>query len=787
MSEIILDPGEEFLSNDPTVLKDPLLLTPSETKQIEQVASGASRGVKVAVGLGAAYLVYRQVMSRRMREETRKMGPDASPSALMSAASAVWNAFVPKWVSMTAPYFTVGYIEGVRASRSGEVPPQYLARVAKSYAKELGDHINEVSADAMVSGFQAQVNRKVPRAMASRRVADAYGITRRGMNTLVNVWTAEEAKKYTDKEIPSVKEDRAKYFIEAQNKLRARQVGDNEAWTAHTQGKQMVWMYGVDKGVLPRNARRVWITAADEKVCPSCGPMDGKSAPVGRKFSTASGSVWTPPLHVNCRCDVVLDLTSHVDIQAELTQLLEEESSVTKAAPGDPFDRDNKGRFAAQEARKFVPVQRPVELTQADRNKLRQERKAKEAKPKDLFAPKSNDLFRGEKKDLLRGRGKDLLAGREGDLLAGEALPTRDISAKDPLKGSRDLFTTADPIAAARAFQQTDLFKRRQEGFFNKIDVLASRPRPPLRPVRDWERYHVPLIALLEPKFASDYLYDDDDDFDNATSYEDMSMGMEDYEVVDVKPSTRFFEWHPYDSGPDKYEHPVMKHLNVYWLKVISKEVTAYERMGEDNWARIKGSDNQSYIVDPKAYGAVLASLVFDSNTGDDAYTSNSHVWLTPEGYEVEPWKGADVVHQMPWETAGVAEKLIRQGHNPWDWIDTHTPTLMITDWVNTMEAVHHPNAGSFAGWEMGAFENPGRFDIESLHEDWAEDFMDPDGHYDGTAEGGKRDRANQMSHLPVVIAQGTPHVLAGESGERDLDQEMHRGDNPWEIWGDDK
>ena len=44
-----------------------------------------------------------------------------------------------------------------------------------------------------------------------------------------------------------------------------------------------------------------WLTASDERVCPECGPIDG------RVWETGSGVY--PPLHVNCRCARVLAWT----------------------------------------------------------------------------------------------------------------------------------------------------------------------------------------------------------------------------------------------------------------------------------------------------------------------------------------------------------------------------------------------------------------------------------------------------------------------------------------------
>ena len=43
--------------------------------------------------------------------------------------------------------------------------------------------------------------------------------------------------------------------------------------------------------------QEVWRTAADERVCPICGPLNGKRVPVGESWDGLR-----PPAHPNCRC-----------------------------------------------------------------------------------------------------------------------------------------------------------------------------------------------------------------------------------------------------------------------------------------------------------------------------------------------------------------------------------------------------------------------------------------------------------------------------------------------------
>lgn len=340
MTAVFADPYEEFLAQDPTILREPELTQ-------EQAVNQGHGWVAPALGIGAAYLVYRSYMSRRMKTESQKLGMQLSKSALRLVGGSIWFGFAPRWVTMTAPYLAAGYYEGARQASAHQVPQQLLQGIAQDYARELGNQLNETSMDAVLSGYQAQVNRKVPPIQAAQRVSDAYGVTQRPMNTLVNVWTGQDAKVLSDQTLPSPKEERAKMIINAQNAQRARTIGEHEAFAARTQGKQVVWMYGVEHGIIPTTAVRRWVTAADEKVCPVCGPMDGKESPVSEKFDTKAGKLWTPPMHVNCRCDLLLD----VDPIDELNALMDEQS-VAKAMGQDRYDRSSNGRFARTESRR---------------------------------------------------------------------------------------------------------------------------------------------------------------------------------------------------------------------------------------------------------------------------------------------------------------------------------------------------------------------------------------------------------------------------------------------------
>lgn len=51
-----------------------------------------------------------------------------------------------------------------------------------------------------------------------------------------------------------------------------------------------------------------WITQNDDKVCPICLPLEGKTVPQASTFSVEPGTtISAPPAHPDCRCRIVYE------------------------------------------------------------------------------------------------------------------------------------------------------------------------------------------------------------------------------------------------------------------------------------------------------------------------------------------------------------------------------------------------------------------------------------------------------------------------------------------------
>jgi SPP1 gp7 family putative phage head morphogenesis protein len=81
---------------------------------------------------------------------------------------------------------------------------------------------------------------------------------------------------------------------------RATTIARTETLTALNEGHLLQQQRLVADGDLdPSRWEREWMTAHDERTCPTCAPMDGETAPINGPFSNG---VFMPPLHPNCRC-----------------------------------------------------------------------------------------------------------------------------------------------------------------------------------------------------------------------------------------------------------------------------------------------------------------------------------------------------------------------------------------------------------------------------------------------------------------------------------------------------
>jgi len=108
-------------------------------------------------------------------------------------------------------------------------------------------------------------------------------------------FTPEQIQRMTDR------------YFERFLKHRSEAIARTETIRASNAGQHELWQQSIDDGLIdPRIVQRRWITARDERVCPICGPLHGTIVAFGEEFTSLQSVAEHPPIHVMCRCGLVL-------------------------------------------------------------------------------------------------------------------------------------------------------------------------------------------------------------------------------------------------------------------------------------------------------------------------------------------------------------------------------------------------------------------------------------------------------------------------------------------------
>ncbi len=294
----------------------------AHTAEIEQSESHDGAVTRLARQLNMAFLVYRGLMSSDLKKQPTTIVGTETAKVLIESGERIRSY----WIANFSPNIQAGL-------QIGGLDDATSAVIAGKYAGKLAEQINEVSDRAFLEGYHAALNKGWDRALAWERISEAYGLDPVQMRKWVSYYPEDG---YHPQDIP----EKSRSLLDKMLGDRGKRIGDHEAWNIKQTGKQTYWSQQVASGSVPETAKKVWYTARDELVCPVCAPLDGIAIPITSEFDTGSGEFFTPPLHVNCRCEINLQFP---DV-------------VTKAMGDDKYNRDKRGRFSAREARERKSV-----------------------------------------------------------------------------------------------------------------------------------------------------------------------------------------------------------------------------------------------------------------------------------------------------------------------------------------------------------------------------------------------------------------------------------------------
>jgi hypothetical protein len=211
-------------------------------------------------------------------------------------------------------------------------------------AKEAGTLIREIGEEQtnLVREYvsQASMGQYTPRQVA-RNLRDVIGLTSAQAGWVENFRNRQiseqmsRGKSYDQAYVAS--EKATERYHARIHRYRTETIARTEILRASHEGRREGWRQGIEEGYISAGASKQWSTELDGRECEICGPLDGETVLLDADFSDGE-----PPIHPNCRCDVLLV----DDVDADLEGLTSEELD---AIINDLLNEDNQEPQASNE------------------------------------------------------------------------------------------------------------------------------------------------------------------------------------------------------------------------------------------------------------------------------------------------------------------------------------------------------------------------------------------------------------------------------------------------------
>lgn len=287
------------------------------------------------------------------------------------------------------------YLEGVVDAGFG-LDEKAVKNLAYNYASKIIDYSNQMTSLAAAEAYRGIMNRTKKPYEAFSFMEKTFGVDRRSVRTLLNMFDSKDPENKTLVEQDSARAKKMDQYVAAAVNVRAKTFGEEEAFGAKETSKALVWNLAKVQGLTPENAKKRWITVKDELTCAVCGPMHYRTVELNEKFTLVDGKeVWGPQLHPNCRCKAVMVVTlTSQEKRGSVFDRLKARGKVEKSFNDNDWQsqpRSNDGRFGSRG--RVAVMERGTQVQQT----TQAPRKVQQHVQQDLSVMSSDELHtRGE-------------------------------------------------------------------------------------------------------------------------------------------------------------------------------------------------------------------------------------------------------------------------------------------------------------------------------------------------------------------------------------------------------
>lgn len=180
-------------------------------------------------------------------------------------------------------------------SRAVEIPYRFnlqnplAVKAALDHAAELVVQISDETVQALRNIIARAIEEGIPPMQAARQIRRTVGLTERQEGAIAKLREAGAS----ERELTRARERMLRE--------RAQLIAQTETLRAANEGQRLLWEQMAESRLIEHStARREFIVTPDDRLCPICLPLDGKTYGIEEPIVTELGSVDAPPIHPRC-------------------------------------------------------------------------------------------------------------------------------------------------------------------------------------------------------------------------------------------------------------------------------------------------------------------------------------------------------------------------------------------------------------------------------------------------------------------------------------------------------
>ena len=214
----------------------------------------------------------------------------------------------------------------------------------KAHGGELITRITQEQTEAISTMIRYSARGNVTVDELARMIRPVIGLTNPQAQANLRYYenVAESQKKFLMEKYPTMKEAKAEKqarkkateaaarYADRQHRYRASVIAQTELAYAYNRGADIFIKEMVKSGDMPP-MEPVWLTAANESVCPACAALDGKRIKLGDKFDFRGKTMETPPAHPSCHCCLAYEIAD---------EFFEDDNPLEEAPGGLSFSQE---------------------------------------------------------------------------------------------------------------------------------------------------------------------------------------------------------------------------------------------------------------------------------------------------------------------------------------------------------------------------------------------------------------------------------------------------------------